>query len=68
MAIDTKTGTSGSFTIDISTGTQQEVADWVASLLKDRRWNIDFWVLGFTMFYVGQAYQVCVLMKYITTP
>lgn len=65
MAIGTKTNTIGNYTVEISYGTAQEVVDRLTTLLKDRLWNINFFIEGYTIDAQG-VYSV--LLKYITTP
>lgn len=66
MGITTATSTVGSnYTVEISFGTPQEVADRIATLLEGRLWNINIFIEGFTY---GAQGATGVLLRYITTP
>jgi len=68
MAITTVTSSvSANYTVEISSGTAQEVADRIAALLIGRKQGINFFVEGFSVIY-NQSAIVYVLLKYMTTP
>ena len=63
MAIASKSSVAGDYTVEICYGSEQEVTDYIAALLKDRLWNINIFVEGFTL--DAQA-TVFVLLRYLT--
>ena len=65
MVLTTVTSTyggDGNFTVEISSGTPQEVIDRLAILLEGRLFNIHIYILGFC--FSTNAY---ILVKYVTT-
>lgn len=63
MVIAYKTSVSGSYTVEIAYGTEQEVADRITVLLEGRLWNINIFIEGFAIDSQG---VVTVLLRYLT--